>query len=91
MKKRMLALILAVVMVLSMAACGGDKPSGSNAANNAASKEGVFEVVDLEAIADTVDADDFNISQMKAIGDTLYMIADVYFQDDKSNGDLQTF
>lgn len=86
MKKRMLSLILVVVMVLSMAACGGDKPSGSNAANNAASKEGVFEVVDLEAIADTVDADDFNISQMKAIGDTLYMIADVYFQDDKSNG-----
>lgn len=87
MKKKVLSLVLTVVMILSLAACGdGGRENGGKKVNNSASKEGVFEVVDLEAIGDTVDSDDFNISQMKAIGDTLYMIADVYFQDDKSNG-----
>ena len=79
MKKRILSLVLALVMVLSLAACGGDGgKNGNNAVNNAASKEGVFDVVDLEVIADSMGAEDYNISQMKAIGDTLYMIADVY-------------
>ena len=79
MKKRILSLGLALIMELSLAACGGDGgKDGKNAANNAASKEGVFDVVDLDAIADNMDAEDYNISQMKAVGDKLYMIADVY-------------
>ena len=82
MRKRILSLILIVTMILSLAACGGDKPG--NGANNAASKEGVFKVVDLEAIDATLDEEDFNISQMKAIGDTLYMVADVYYRGDKN-------
>ena len=76
MKKRMLAIILAMVMILSMSACGSTG-TGNNA-NNAASKEGVFDVVDLETLANSTDAEEFNISQMKAIGDKLYMVADVY-------------
>ena len=43
-----------------------------------ASKEGVYKVVDLEAIKDSVEATDFNINQLKIIGEKMYMIADIY-------------
>lgn len=74
MKKRMITLILTVVMVLSVVACGDTKQQENSTAN----KEGVYDVVELETIATQLDSKDYNINQMKAIGDTLYMIAETY-------------
>ena len=79
MKKRIISLVLAMVMCLSVAACGGGKKPNSNSeANNKASKEGVFDVVDMEAIGSSDENGEYNIYQVKVIGDTLHMIANVY-------------
>lgn len=76
MKKKLLALILTVVMVVSMAACGDQKVD--NSAKNAASKEGVFDTNDLADFSEIFEGNDYNISQAKAVGDKVYLIADVY-------------
>lgn len=78
MKKRIISLVLAMAMCLSIVACGGDKTVSGNKVNNAASKEGVFDIVDLETIAAAIENDEFNINQLRTVGDTLYMVADVY-------------
>ncbi len=86
MKKKMISLLLAVVMCLSMVACGGGNDSGGggkkNEAVDKASKEGVFEVTDIEAVKTAIGSDDFSFDTFKAIDGKLRMVANVYL----SNG-----
>lgn len=77
MKKRVLALILAMVMICSVTACGG-----ASSDNQALSKEGVFKVADIEQDFGATENDYVGISQMRVIDDTIYAIVDVSF----SNG-----
>ena len=46
MKKKLIALILTLSMILALAACGGGKESKEK---KMASKEGVYKVVDLDS------------------------------------------
>lgn len=74
MKKKLIALILTLSMILTLAACGGKESNEKKLA----SKEGVYKVVDLENIKESMEATDFNINQLKIIGEKMYMIADIY-------------
>lgn len=74
MKKKLIALILTFSMILALAACGGKEENQVKLA----SKEGVYKVVDLNTITESIDSQDYNINQIKVIGDKMYMIADVY-------------
>lgn len=78
MKKRLLALCLALIMVCSVAACGGS----TSAQNKAASKEGVFKVMDFEQRFGAGEEDYLGLSQMRVVDDTIYTVADISF----SNG-----
>ncbi len=85
MKKKIISLLLAVVMCLSVVACGGGNTAGGNKKNeaaNKASKEGVFDVTDIEAMKEAIGSDDFSFDTFKAIDGKLRMVANVYL----SNG-----
>lgn len=83
MKKRIIVLFLALSMVLSMISCGG-----SNATQNrAASKEGVFEVTDIEQDFGVGENDYVGINQMRVLDDMIYAVLDMSF----SNGSRTKF
>lgn len=79
MKKRILALLLVVLMVISLTACG-DKTEkvNNNNANNAASKQGVYKVSTLKTDLALEGVTDYNINQTKVIDDTIYMVVNAY-------------
>lgn len=79
MKKRILALLLAVLMVISLTACG-DKTEkvNNNNANNSASKQGVYKVSTLKTDLALEGVTDYNINQTKVIDDTIYMVVNAY-------------
>lgn len=82
MKKRILSLFLALIMICSLAACGGDGTANKgNETNNTASKEGVFEVTEMTSVLESVDLEQQNcyIRQIKAIDDMIYMTVDSYY------------
>ncbi len=93
MKKRILALLLAVIMVLSLAACGkngngdGDKQVGSNGIKNPASKEGVYEYTDIEVDFGVEEVNYYNFNRVKVIDDVIYMIVNISF----NNGNAQRY
>ena len=78
MKKRILAFLMAMVMVFSLAACGDEEKKTNTGANNAASKQGVFKVSEVN-MATEENVEDMNINQIKIIDDTIYLIAYTYY------------
>ena len=78
MKKRILACILAMVMVFSLAACGDKGAKTGSSANNADSKQGVFKVTEMK-METGENVEDVNINQIKILDDTIYMITNTYF------------
>lgn len=74
MKKRLLALVLTLVMVCSMAACGGVGAGGIS------SKEGVYKVEDIEQRFGAEEGDYLGITQMRVVDDTIYAVVDISFQ-----------
>lgn len=86
MKKRLLALVLAGVMAISMVACGGNGKT-DNSEQRAASKEGVFKITDIEQDFGVGKDDYLNINSMKLIDDTVYALVNTSF----SNGNRTTY
>lgn len=88
MKKRMLALILSVIMILSLTACGnngdGDTQVGSNGIKNPVSKEGVYDYTDIEVDFGVDEVDYYNYNKVKVIDDIIYMIVNVSFYNGSS-------
>lgn len=86
MKKRILALLLAVLMVISLTACGdkgstvngGSTTGNTNKTNNEASKQGVYKVSTLKTDLGIEDVTDYNINQTKIIDENVYMIINAY-------------
>lgn len=83
MRKRMLSLFLALIMICSLAACGGNGTTDKgNETNNAASKEGVFKVTDMGLLEQVFgEAENTYCREIKMIGDTVYMLAEAYLSD----------
>ncbi len=83
MKKRILALLLAVLMVISLTACGdkGSNVNGGGTTNNAnkeASKQGVYKVSTLKTDLGIEGVTDYNINQTKVIDENVYMVINAY-------------
>lgn len=79
MKKKILALLLAVLMVISLTACGEKTEKVDNTSNNnAASKQGVYKVSTLNMDLGIEGVTEYNINQTKVIDDTIYMIVNAY-------------
>lgn len=77
MRKRILALLLAVSMIAALSACGGNATQ-----SEVTSKDGVFKVTDYEQDFGA-EADDYvGMSQMLVVDDTIYALVDISF----SNG-----
>ncbi len=77
MKKRIVAMCLALVMVCSVTACGGS----TAAKNKAASKEGVFKVSDIEQNFGAGEDDYIGLNQIHVVDETIYAVIDISFSD----------
>lgn len=78
MKKKILACILAVSMVFSVAACGDNSQKTNTETNNkkdtsALSKQGVFKIQEMK-LESTRPEEEISIQDTKMVGDTIYMV-----------------
>ena len=92
MKKRILALLLSVIMVFSLAACGNtddddERQTSGKGIKNPASKEGVFKIADMEVDFGIENINYYNFNQVKIIDDIIYMVVNAGFD----NGNTQRY